>query len=72
MDPDIAHAVLSVLGIYLAIGSILAVPFLIFGIGRIDTAAKAAPWTFRLLLFPGVIAMWPLLIGRWLISGRAR
>jgi hypothetical protein len=72
VDPDIVRGCLFTLGIYLAIGSILAVPFLIFGVGRIDPAAKTAPWTFRVLLFPGVVAMWPLLIGRWLRSRRAR
>ena len=57
---------------YLAIGLLVAVPFLIFGIGRIDPAAKAAPWTFRALVFPGVVAMWPLLLLRWLKSRESR
>ena len=72
MNFDVVHGALYALAIYLAIGSIVAVPFLIFGIGRIDPAAKAAPLTFRALVLPGVVAMWPLMLQRWLMSGGAR
>jgi hypothetical protein len=65
MGLDIVHGALWT---YVAIGLIVAVPFLAFGIGRIDPAAKAAPWTFRALVFPGVVALWPLLARRWLRS----
>ena len=57
---------------YLAIGLLVAVPFLIFGIGRIDPAAKAAPLTFRALVLPGVVAMWPFMLQRWLHAWRTR
>jgi hypothetical protein len=57
---------------YLAIGSIIGLPFVIFGIGRIDPSARGAPLTFRALVFPGVVAMWPLILRRWLGSRRVR
>ena len=69
---NVVRGVLFTLGVYLVMGSIVAVPFLTFGIGRVDPAAKAAPWTFRALVFPGVVAMWPLLARRWLNSWKAR
>ena len=53
-------------------GSILAVPLLAFGLGRIDPAAKAAPWTFRALVAPGVVALWPFLLLRWLRARAVR
>jgi hypothetical protein len=57
--------------IYVAIGSVLAVPFLIFGIGRVDHAARGAPVLFRLLVLPGVVALWPLMLRRWLSPRKA-
>jgi hypothetical protein len=66
MTPAAAYGLLLGVAIYLAAGGILAVPFLIFGIGRIDPGAKSAPWTFRLLVTPGVVALWPFLLRRWL------
>ncbi len=72
MIVDVVRGALLAVASYLAIGSIFAVPFLFFGIGRIDPAAKGAPWTFRALVFPGVVAMWPLLVRRWLNSRGVR
>jgi hypothetical protein len=72
MGLDLAHAVLWAGGLYAGIGALVGVPFVISGIGRIDPAAKASPWTFRLLVLPGVIAMWPLLLLRWSAARDAR
>jgi hypothetical protein len=57
---------------YLAIGSLVAAPFVIFGIGRVDPSARGAPLMFRALVFPGVVAMWPLILRRWIGSRRVR
>jgi len=70
MGYDAARTVLGIAGAYLGIGAIVAVPLVLSGIGRIDPAAKAAPWSFRILVFPGVVAFWPLLLRRW-ISARS-
>jgi len=70
MIVNVVNGALLTLAIYVAIGSILAVPFLIFGIGRVDHAAKGTPWTFRVLVLPGVIALWPLMLRRWLSPRR--
>jgi len=72
MIVDVVRGALLTGATYLAIGSLVALPFLIIGIGRIDPAAKAAPWTFRMLMFPGVVALWPLIVRRWLNSRRVR
>ena len=57
---------LSVLGGYALLGFLFAVPFAIRGVERIDTQAHNAPLGFRLIIFPGVVAFWPLLLRRWL------
>jgi|WetSurMetagenome_2_1015567.scaffolds.fasta_scaffold80211_2 hypothetical protein len=72
MDIAIVHAALAAAGSYAAIGVLTGVPFVIFGVGRIDRAADSAPWAFRVLVLPGVIAMWPLMMRRWWASRRAR
>ena len=69
---DVVHGALFTLAVYLAMGSIVAVPFVVFGIGRVDPAAKAAPWTFRALVLPGVVALWPLFVHRLLKSRKTR
>jgi hypothetical protein len=56
---------LVVAGSYLALGAIFAVAFLARGVARIDPAAAGAPLGFRLILAPGVVALWPVLLRRW-------
>jgi hypothetical protein len=70
MIVDVVEGALVVLAIYVAIGLLVSVPFVIFGIGRVDPSAKGAPWTFRVVVLPGVIAMWPFVLRLWLGSRR--
>lgn len=48
---------------YLYAGAVVAVLFILFGIGRLDENAEGA-WIFRPLLIPGVLLIWPLVIWR--------
>ena len=56
------------LGVYAALGAIFAIAFVTRGVERLDPAAKGASRGFRLIIVPGVVALWPLLLRRW-ISG---
>ena len=51
--------------IYALLGLVFAVPFVVFGVARVDAAARGASLGFRLLILPGVVALWPLLAQRW-------
>lgn len=62
----IAAIFLILLGIYLACGFVFAVPFVLFGVKKIDPHAAHGSWGFRLLIIPGTMALWPLLLRRWL------
>jgi hypothetical protein len=62
----IAAEFLNLLGIYLACGLIFAVPFALVGVKRIDPHAAQGSWGFRLLIIPGTMAFWPLLLLRWI------
>lgn len=61
----IAAVFLIALGIYLALGLLFAIPFALIGVKRIDPHAAHGSWGFRLLIIPGTMALWPLLLKRW-------
>ena len=64
----IAAVLLICFGTYLACGLVFALPFAVFGVGRIDPHAVHGSWGFRILIIPGAAALWPLLLWWW-ISG---
>jgi hypothetical protein len=60
-----ANILTVVLGLYFAVGLLFAVPFVLRGVSRIDPVAGGSSWGFRLIILPGVVALWPLLLNRW-------
>lgn len=63
---EIAPWLVRALGAYAALGLLFAVAFVARGIERVDPGAHASGWGFRLIVLPGVVAFWPLLLRRWL------
>lgn len=59
-------------GFYLACGFVFAVAclFVTRGVDRLDPGARDGSWGFRLVVLPGVVALWPLFARRW-HAGRA-
>lgn len=64
------EAVLEGVALYAAAGAVFAALFLSLGLSRIDNGAKGAGLGFRLLIIPGLIALWPLMLIRWLSGGQ--
>ena len=62
----IAQLFLIALGIYLLCGLVFAIPFVLVAVGKLDPHAQKGSWGFRLIIIPGVIGLWPLLLRRWL------
>jgi hypothetical protein len=60
----IATILLGALALYVAIGLVVAAIFLLFGV----TTVAAAPATVgaRILFLPGAVALWPIVLSRWL------
>lgn len=56
---------------YVVLGTLVAVLFVVFGISRVMPRASVTPGA-RLLLVPGAAALWPLVLARWLRSGRSQ
>ena len=65
----VATVVVQAVGAYVAVGVAFALAFLWRGLGRVDPAARESSAGFRLIVLPGVVALWPLLARRWL-AGR--
>ena len=51
--------------LWLYAGAAVAVAFLLYGIDRIDENARHS-YTFRPLLVPGILLLWPLVLWRWI------
>lgn len=51
---------------YALVGAFFALFFTIRGVQKVDFQASGASVSFRFLIFPGVVAFWPLLLKRWL------
>lgn len=49
---------------YLYAGIAVAVAFLVWGVDRIDAAARGA-FLFRVLVLPGLVGLWPLVLVMW-------
>ena len=54
--------------LYLLIGFFFALIFVIWGVQRLDDGAKGASWGFRMLILPGTILFWPVLLTKWIRS----
>jgi hypothetical protein len=55
------ETLLALSGIYLGCGAVFAVWFHCVGLKAMDAGTQGAGFGFRLLITPGVIALWPLL-----------
>lgn len=58
--------ILYIVLIYLIAGVGFALLFLSVLIKVVDEAVLNSPWTFRILLFPGCVVFWPLLLRKYL------
>jgi hypothetical protein len=52
--------------LYLIAGVLFGSFLLIKGIQKIDVTATGTGWGFRLIILPGIIILWPVLLNKWL------
>jgi len=45
-----------------------AAPFVILGVTQVDEQARGSSIWFRVIIFPGTVALWPWLLKRWLLA----
>jgi uncharacterized membrane protein HdeD (DUF308 family) len=53
---------------YLVIGFLFGLWFAFKGVQKIDTGMNEAKWNLRLLILPGSIALWPIMLRKYLKS----
>jgi hypothetical protein len=56
------------LALYVAIGLVVAPAFVIFGLTAVQAAATVGA---RILFLPGAVALWPIVLSRWLRARNA-
>jgi hypothetical protein len=64
--------ILTLVSIYLIAGFVFAIPFVIKGVSKVDETAIGASWGFRIIIIPGTMVFWPLLLKRWINSSKSR
>ena len=62
MSLETTNLLVTGLGLYALIGAVFALFFVFWGVARIDPAANTMPLQARMLIFPGVAALWPLML----------
>jgi hypothetical protein len=67
---QIASLIVGMAAFYVAAGALVALAFLTSGIERLDPASKNA-YSFRALIFPGLVLLWPYVLVRWMRAARS-
>jgi hypothetical protein len=69
LDRHLAEMLLVAAQAYGAVGLVAGVAFLLFGIDRVEPAARGA-YGFRPLMLPGLALLWPWVLWRWFALSR--
>ena len=59
------EVVLIIALIYLLLGVLFVIPFLIKGLTKVDEGAHGGTIGFKIIIIPGVIVFWPVLLRKW-------
>ena len=66
MPLELAQVVVALFELYALAGLVFAVLFLPRAVARIDPRVAASSKALRLMILPGVAALWPLFAWRWI------
>lgn len=70
MATTIISLLLVIAGLYLLAGLLFAILFVIIGITKVDESTHGSGIGFRIIIIPGIMAFWPLLLKKWIRSIR--
>ena len=57
---------LIIAAIYLVLGVLFVIPFLMKGLNKVDEGANGSTIGFKIIIIPGVIVFWPVLLSKWM------
>lgn len=57
--------------LWLGIGAVVAVAFLLVGMDRVEPNARDG-YVFRVLIIPGLCLLWPIVLWRWRLAATGR
>ena len=60
------EVILIIVSIYLLLGVLFVVPFLLKGLTKVDSSAHGGTIGFKIIIIPGVIVFWPALLSKWI------
>ena len=64
------ETLLIIAAVYLAVGVLFVIPFLIKGLNKVDEGAHGSTIGFKIIIIPGVIVFWPVLLSKWMKGNR--
>lgn len=56
--------------LYAGVGLVTGLAFVLRGVDRVDPVAGGSPFIFRLVILPGCVGLWPVVLLKWLRSGK--
>ena len=62
----LAEILLLIIAVYLACGFLFMIPFIIKGVHVVDEGAHGSSIGFRIIIIPGVIVFWIVLLRKWI------
>jgi hypothetical protein len=62
--------IFSIIAVYLTLGVLFMIPFVIKGVTKIDEGAHGSGIGFRIIIIPGVIVFWIALLRKWIKVNR--
>lgn len=62
--------ILIIVLLYLVLGALFVIPFLLKGLEKVDESAHEGTTGFKIIIIPGVIVFWPVLLKKWMKANR--
>jgi hypothetical protein len=60
------EVLLIIAAIYLVLGVLFVIPFLMKGLNKIDEGAHGSTIGFKIIIIPALIVFWPVLLSKWM------
>jgi hypothetical protein len=67
---NMIEILLIIVAVYLLVGVLFVIPFLMKGLNKVDQGAHGSTIGFKIIIIPGVIVFWPVLLSKWMKGTR--